>query len=149
MLRILTVFSAIAAVFVICTSQGFADIGQIKTLKGDVKIVRSDKTLSAKAGDILEQKDSLVTGANSRVGMTFIDGTRFSAGPNSTLELSRFRFNPTTHDGEFQTSVKRGTLAIISGQIAKRSSEAMKVRTPASILGVRGTRFLVKVGGEE
>jgi len=126
-----------------------ADIGQIKTLKGDVKIVRAEKTMAASAGDSLEQADTLITGAESSVGMTFIDGTRFSTGPDSVLELSRFKFNSTTHEGEFQASVKKGTLAIISGQIAKASPTAMTVRTPASILGVRGTRFLVKVGDED
>ncbi|MDA0240297.1 MAG: FecR domain-containing protein [Proteobacteria bacterium] len=93
--------------------------------------------------------DTVITGGDGQVGMTFIDNTRLSAGPNSNVELTRFKFNSTTHDGAFQTSVNKGTLAIISGQIAKRSPKAMTVRTPASILGVRGTRFLVKVGEEE
>jgi len=39
----------------------------------------------------------------------------------------------------------RGTAVVVSGQIAKRSPEAMKVKTPTSILGVRGTTFAVKV----
>jgi hypothetical protein len=124
---------------------GMSDIGQIKTLKGDVSIVRGSQTLKAKAGDALEQADAIVTGANGQLGMTFIDSTRMSSGPNSRIELSRFRFNSTTHDGEFNTRVRRGTLSVISGQIAKRSPDAMKVMTPASILGVRGTRFLVQV----
>ncbi|MBL4720806.1 MAG: FecR domain-containing protein [Alphaproteobacteria bacterium] len=138
----------ILAIAICALSAGvaLADIGQIKTLKGDVRISRGGADLVAKAGDALEQFDTLSTGPNGSVGMTFIDGARFSAGPNSVIELSRFKFNPTTHDGEFQTRVKRGTLAVISGQIAKRSPTAMTVRTPASILGVRGTRFLVKVG---
>jgi hypothetical protein len=33
----------------------------------------------------------------------------------------------------------------VSGKIAKQSPDAMKVRTPASVLGVRGTEFVVKV----
>lgn len=149
MQKIPTLSLVIAAALVISTSPGLTDIGQIKTVKGDVKTVRGAKTLSAKAGDTLEQHDALVTGTDSSVGMTFIDGTQFSAGPNSNVELSRFKFNPTTLDGAFETKINRGTLAIISGRIAKRSPDAMKVRTPASILEVRGTRFLVKVGGEE
>jgi hypothetical protein len=34
---------------------------------------------------------------------------------------------------------------VISGKMVKQSPEAMKIRTPASILGVRGTEFVVKV----
>ncbi len=141
--------AALAVVLYVLPGSAQADIGQIKTLKGDVKLVRAQETKAASAGESLEQADTLVTGANSSVGMTFIDGTRFSAGPNSTIELSRFKFDTTTHEGEFQTSIKKGTLAVISGRIAKSSPQAMKVRTPSSILGVRGTRFLVKVGNGE
>ena len=87
----------------------------------------------------------LTTGPNGSVGITFIDNTRFSAGPNSRIELKQFRFNPTTQEGEFLTDMQQGTLAIVSGQIAKRSPDAMKVKTPTTILGVRGTTFAVKV----
>jgi len=142
-----TIFAG--AVLSLSAGSVWADIGQIKTLKGDVQITRADATRAALPGDVLEQSDTLTTGSDGSVGMTFIDGARFSAGPNSVIELSRFKFNPTTHDGEFRTTVKRGTLAVISGRIAKRSPNAMKIRTPASILGVRGTRFLVKVGEGE
>jgi hypothetical protein len=34
----------------------------------------------------------------------------------------------------------------VSGKLAKQSPEAMKVKTPAAILGVRGTEFLVRTG---
>ena len=58
-------------------------IGQIKTLSGDVSIVRNTVQSPAKAGDLLEKADTLMTGAGGRVGITFIDNSRFSLGPNS------------------------------------------------------------------
>jgi hypothetical protein len=122
-----------------------AEIGQIKTATGEVTIMRNNVQQPAKVGDLLEAADILVTGAESSVGITFIDNSRFSAGPQSRIELQQFRFNPTTQEGEFLTEVKRGTLAIISGQIAKQSPDAMKVKTPTTILGVRGTKFVVQV----
>jgi len=122
-----------------------AEIGQIKNIGGQVFLIRNNVQQPAKAGDLLEQADVLTTGPYSNVGITFIDNSRFSAGPNSRLELKQFRFNATTQEGEFVTDMQRGTLAIVSGQIAKRSPEAMKVITPTTILGVRGTTFVVKV----
>jgi hypothetical protein len=121
------------------------EIGQIKTVTGEVTIIRSTIQQPARAGDLLEVSDTLVTGAESSVGVTLIDNSRLSAGPHSRIELQQFRFNPTTQEGESLTEVKRGTLAIISGQIAKQSPEAMKVKTPTTILGVRGTKFVVQV----
>jgi len=132
--------------FIIATAtMTFADIGQIKNVSGEVFLLRQTVQLPAKAGDIVQQSDVLITGANGAVGLTFIDNSRLSAGPNSRIELKQFRFNPTTQDGEFVTDVQRGTLAVVSGQIAKRSPDAMKVKTPTTILGVRGTTFAVKV----
>jgi len=36
-------------------------------------------------------------------------------------------------------------MAVVSGKIVKQSPEAMRVKTPAAIMGVRGTEFVVKV----
>jgi hypothetical protein len=122
-----------------------AEIGQIKNVAGQVLLFRNNVQQPAKAGDLIEQADVVTTGPNSSVGITFIDNSRFSAGSNSRIELQRFRFDPTTHEGEFLTEMQSGTLAIVSGQIAKHSPEAMKVKTPSTILGVRGTTFAVKI----
>lgn len=122
-----------------------AEVGQIKNVIGQVFLLRNNNQQPAKAGDLVEQADVLTTGANGAVGITLIDNSRLSLGPNSRIELKQFRFNPTTQEGASLTEVKRGTLAIVSGQIAKRSPDAMKVQTPTTILGVRGTTFAVKV----
>ena len=139
-----TLSLALAAIAVTATL-ALADIGQIKNVSGAVFILRDKIQQPAKPGDLVQQADVLITGANGAVGLTFIDGSRLSAGANSRIELKQFRFNPTTQDGEFVTEVQRGTLAVVSGQIAKRSPGAMKVKTPTTILGVRGTTFAVKV----
>lgn len=142
--KLLFVIISCAAVLMAVNSAQ-AEIGQIKTLSGEVYILRDSNRMPAKLGDILLQADVVETGPAGSVGITFIDSSRFSAGPETRLELSRFRFNPTTHEGEFMTGLDRGTLTVISGQIAKRSNEAMKIKTPTTILGFRGTRVAVQV----
>ena len=66
-----------------------------------------------------------------------------SAGPNSILSLDRYDFDPVTNNGRFDAQLKKGSLAVISGHIAKQAPDAMTVRTPSTILGVRGTEFVV------
>lgn len=137
--------AAIFAALAFSTVSSTAEIGQIKNTTGQVFLLRNNQQQPAKPGDTVEQADIIITGANGSFGMTLIDSTRLSAGPNSRIELKQFRFNSTTQEGESLTELHRGTLAIVSGQIAKRSPGAMKVQTPTTILGVRGTRFAVKV----
>ena len=79
-------------------------------------------------------------------GIAFIDNSLLSVGPNSVLAIERYSFNSTTHEGTFESSLRKGTLAVVSGKIAKQSPEAMRVKIPSSILGVRGTEFLVRAG---
>jgi hypothetical protein len=120
-----------------------AEIGQIKTVKGQVTIERDGRSLPGTVGARLQSADVVKTGADSAVGITMDDDSLLSAGPGSVLSLDRYAFEPTTGQGRFDASLNKGTLAVISGRIAKSSPEAMTVRTPTAILGVRGTEFVV------
>jgi hypothetical protein len=132
-------------------TQAFAaatsDIGRVKVASGIANIIRGGQTIAAKPGFALQKGDILRTGKDGRIGATFYDNSRFAAGPNSSVTINEFLFDDTTHDGKFVTQVDRGSLAVISGQIAKKNKDAMRVRTPTAILGVRGTRFVVEVKG--
>ncbi len=143
-LKALSAFSA--AFMLICSHAASADeVGQVKTSSGSVTIQRGSQQLAAPVGTPVQASDTIVTGANSAVGITFIDNSRLSTGPNSVLAIDRYSFNQTTHEGAFQSSLKRGTLAVISGKIAKHTPDAMTVKTPSTILGARGTEFVVHV----
>jgi hypothetical protein len=120
-----------------------ADIGQVKVSKGRVEIERHGATLPAPVGTRLEAADVVKTGADGSVGITMTDDSLLSAGPDSVLELSQYAYDPTTRKGRFDAALGKGTLAIVSGRIAKQSPEAMTVRTPDAVLGVRGTEFVV------
>jgi len=122
---------------------GAADIGQIKVAKGQVAIERLGKTMPAIVGVRLQTADIIKTGADGAVGITMDDDSLLSAGPNSALSLDNYAFDSTTNQGRLDTSLNKGTLAVISGRIAKQSPDAMTVRTPNAILGVRGTDFVV------
>ena len=122
------------------------DAGQIKVSKGSAQIERSGQKLPASVGHVVQQGDVVITGSDGSVGITFRDNSLVSIGPDSVLAIDRFVFNSTTHQGNFDSTLKQGTLAVVSGKLAKQSPEAMKVKTPAAILGVRGTEFLVRTG---
>jgi hypothetical protein len=122
-----------------------ADVGQIKVVTGQVSVDRNGRSLPGRVGMPLEANDVLRTGADGSVGITMRDNSLLSAGPNSILSLERFEFDPTTSQGRFDARLQRGTLAVVSGRIAKKSPQAMTVRTPSTVLGVRGTEFVVSV----
>ncbi len=121
------------------------EIGVVKSVTGPASVIRAKTPLPAKAGMQLHESDVIQTGRNASLGITFIDNSRFAVGPNTNLALSQFEFDDTTHRGRFLTTVNKGRVAIVSGTIAKENKDAMKVRTPVSLLAARGTRFVVEV----
>jgi hypothetical protein len=123
------------------------DVGQIKVVSGTVHVEREGKRLPVLPGAAVRQSDVVITGADGSVGITFIDNSLLSAGPDSVLAIDHYTFDSTTHAGKFDASLRRGSLAVVSGLMVKQSPDAMRVRTPASIMGVRGTEFLVRVDG--
>lgn len=122
-----------------------ADVGLIKVSKGDVRIERAGAKMPAAVGAAVQPSDVIVTGADGLAGITFTDNSLVSLGPNSVFSIDKYRFDSTTHKGEFESSLTKGRLAAISGKMVKQSPEAMKVRTPSAIMGVRGTEFIVQV----
>jgi hypothetical protein len=121
------------------------DVGQVKVSKGTVHVERDGKRLPAAVGMPIQQSDILITGADGTAGITFSDNSLLSTGPNSVLVVDRYAFDSTTHAGHFDASLKKGSLAVVSGKMVKQSPGAMRVRTPAAIMGVRGTDFVVQV----
>ena len=136
---------ALGAVALFAASPVAAEIARIKQSSGSALVERNTQRLKAAPGLQLLAGDRLVTGKDGRMSLTFIDNTRFAVGPNSRVSVSEFQYDRTRQKGSFVTKVDRGSLAIVSGRIAKSDRDAMKVRTPNSLLGVRGTNFIVAV----
>lgn len=122
-----------------------ADVGQIKTSKGGVTIVRDGQELPAPAGTPVRQSDRVVTRADGAAGIAFKDNSLLSLGPDSSLDISLFSFGTAGQPDALEATLHRGTLSAVSGKIVAKSPEAMRIRTPTTILGVRGTEFHVQV----
>ena len=143
---------ALAALYLVHVSAPLAagsaetNAGTIKNSRGIAQIERDGAKIPAGVGASIKVSDRIVTGADGAVGITLRDNTMLSAGPNSTLELNKFAFNTTTHAGELNASVKRGTLAVVSGKIAKASPDNVAFSTRHISLGVRGTEFVIDAG---
>lgn len=146
-------FLLIASIFWLTTTSlsiaAEGEIGKVRNVSGEAYLIRADTRELIELGVPIQQNDILETSANSTVGITFNDNTVLSTGPNSTVHMEQFQFNPSNLKGNFRANLKKGTLSIISGDIARGNSNAMVIKTPSAVLGVRGTRFLVRVLDDE
>lgn len=129
----------------LCAIAQTSNAGFVKSATGEVFIISSDKTMKAEANMKISQGDTIKTGGNSSAGLIFEDDSIISIGPNSELKIEHFLFNPAAEELSFIAKIIQGTFSFISGQIAKLAPENVKLETPSATLGVRGTKFLVKV----
>jgi hypothetical protein len=134
---------AIAGVALTASAAVAQDVGRVKTVKGTVYVEREGRRELALVGTGVREADVVVTGPDGAVGVTLADDTLLSAGPNSVLAIERFVYE-ANQPGSLEAALSKGTLAVVSGRIAKQAPDAMRVKTPAAILGVRGTEFVIR-----
>lgn len=120
-------------------------IGTVKTVEGEVALLRGAASLVAGVGADVQPHDRLRTGAGGAVGVTLNDGTLISLGPNSLFEFSEFEYAPQRGAFGFTGSVLGGTMLYSSGKVGKLAPDRTRVRTPISVIAVRGTRFAVRL----
>jgi len=120
--------------------------GRVKVASGAVFILRQSGPTAAQVGQVLYQGDGLRTGADGRIGVTLNDDTRISLGPGSEVRLDRFVFSPTESRFGLALKIVKGIAAYVSGRIAKLSPDSVRLETPAAIVGIRGTRLVIRVG---
>ncbi|HEY7610866.1 MAG TPA: FecR domain-containing protein, partial [Alphaproteobacteria bacterium] len=90
--------------------------------------------------------DRIVTGPGGGLQILLLDGTTFSIGPNTSMVIDEFVYNPATGVGKLTASVARGTLRVISGRLARQEQEAIRIRLPMATVGVRGTMVVLSGG---
>lgn len=122
------------------------EAGMVKVSQGQVLVERDHRQLPAPVGTRIFSSDRITTGADGSFGITLRDNTLLSAGPNATVDLTKFSFDSTTHAGAIDATVRRGSLSVISGKIAKATPEAVRFSAPGMTLGVRGTSFVIDAG---
>jgi hypothetical protein len=126
-------------------AQAPAPAGRVKLVSGQAFVVHEGQRIPATIGTPVYERDSLATGADGHVGLTLRDDTRLSIGPQTTIEISRFVYAQSDSQFSFVLKVVRGVVAYVSGRIAKLSPDAVRLETPSAIVGVRGTRLVIRV----
>ena len=121
-----------------------ADIGSISELKGEASVNRSGEALTAALDLGVESYDDVRT-ANSRVGLTFIDDSVVRLTEHSKLILDEVIFDPDPSKSKIGLTFASGTARFITGKIGGINKENIKINTPTSQIGIRGTDFTVTV----
>ncbi|WP_234263393.1 FecR family protein [Hydrogenophaga sp. NFH-34] len=119
-------------------------VGTFKQIEGEVWLVRDGVRAPVRSGDPVTEAGRIQTGPGGAASVILKDGTVLTAGPETVMDLSRFQYDSTTQEGNFLLDLLQGSVRVVTGLLAKVNPERFKVQTPTSVVGVRGTDFIVE-----
>ena len=84
-------------------------IGEIKTLDNRV----------LNAGDSIYFNETVIAGDNSKSQIILLDETVMMIGAGTELTIDEFIYNPDNLKGKIITSIKQGSIKVLSGKISE------------------------------
>ena len=122
-------------------------VATIQKASGTATVVRQGRALEVSAGLEILENDTLRTGSDGSIGVVFEDDTLLALGPESVLVVDEFVFVPKQGKFSIVLRMLKGTAGYLSGLISKLAPESAHFETPTASIGIRGTRFVVRVEG--
>lgn len=89
--------------------------------------------------------DRINTSGRGEAQIIFADDTRLVVGPNSSIVIDKFVYNPGSSGAQVSMQLAKGAFRFISGRGTHKNFE---ITTPSATLGARGTAFDVAVGSQ-
>ena len=95
-----------------------------------------------KLADDIYHNELIETGESSATEVVFIDETKLALGPNSSIVLDKFVYDPRPDQSSFVATATKGVFRFVTGNLPKSS---YTIHTPAATIGIRGTVFSLAV----
>jgi FecR protein len=118
-------------------------IGNVATLTGSATVTRNNTSTPLKLQDDIFLNDVLQTSASSALGVTFNDATTFNLTANARITVDFYVYEDGGKQNGALFDITKGTVAFVAAAVAKTGD--MRISTPTSTLGIRGTTGLVEV----
>ncbi|TNF94294.1 MAG: hypothetical protein EP297_12155 [Gammaproteobacteria bacterium] len=143
----------LVALFVVMPVQASTYAGTVGEVSGIAQATsKTGKIRFLKKGDDVSVGEELATKSRSSLVLHFKDKSRFELGPESAMTVESYRTGDQKQSTEkkavqreeasFVTSFSKGVFRFVSGLIAKRRPNAMRVRGPVATIGIRGTHVV-------
>ena len=133
---------SVLIIFMFTQSYGFSKefIGVISAGIGDITNQKNEKLLT---GSKIFYGDTIIVKEKSNAQILLLDETALTVGEKSELTIDDFIYDPETKVGKIISSIKLGTVRIITGEISKQNPDNLNVKVPTGSIGARGTEFAV------
>lgn len=123
-----------------------AAVGNVAKVSGTAVVTRNGVPVELKQGDRLLKGDVVQTGADSTIGISFVDGTALGLASNARIVLDEMTYDPNGSSNSSLLSLVQGAITLVAGHTAKFGN--MRVETPVATMGIRGTAIMVEIAAD-
>lgn len=124
-----------------------AAVGNAAKVSGTAVVTRNGVPVELKQGDRLLKGDVVQTGADSTIGISFVDGTALGLASNARIVLDEMTYDPNGSSNSSLLSLVQGAITLVAGHTAKYGN--MRVETPVATMGIRGTAIMVEIAADD
>ena len=125
--------------------------GVTAAVRGDVDLlsVLETEERPVKSGEDVYLGDAINSHDDSGMQLLLLDETVFTIGANTEFTVDEFVYDPATGIGNVTTSLAKGVLRFVTGNVARGDPEDMVINLPTGTLGIRGTIGVAAYDGTE
>ncbi|WP_310240947.1 FecR domain-containing protein [Rhizobium rosettiformans] len=98
-------------------------------------------------GDPVIRNHRIETSGQGLVQILLADGTSFTVGPNSSVVIDSFVYDPEKNTASLAATMTKGALRFIGGKASKASGD-VKIDTPIGTAGIRGAVVDINLNGQ-
>jgi hypothetical protein len=88
-------------------------------------------------GSDIQFRERVITTTDGQAQILFLDQSSLLIGPNSTVVIDEFVYDPATNKGNIAATLTQGSFRYIGGKLSKQGNATLK--TPVATLGIRGS----------
>ncbi|MGD9478615.1 FecR domain-containing protein [Shinella sp. G-2] len=123
-----------------------ARVGVTTAVNPDARTPVAGKGMKTIAlGDEVVRNQVINTDEKGLVQILLADGTAFTVGPNSSLTIDSFVYDPAAGTAKVSASLTKGFMRFIGGRTSKTAGGAT-IRTPIGTAGIRGAVVDIDLG---
>lgn len=100
-----------------------------------------------RVGIDVQANELITTKADDRAHLMFLDGTALTIGPDASIVIDKFVYNPNTKTGDLAITATKGVFRLVGGKISK--TNPITITTPSSTIGIRGGVGILNVNSKE
>jgi hypothetical protein len=113
-------------------------VGIIERAQGEVQVERNGLSTSVTKGHAIIRRDNLVTGPDSRLLLSFDDGSRLAVGENALIVVADYMREEGRRSGALILDLIRGAIRLVAAKPDKAPDKRVEVRTAAATISSQG-----------